>query len=57
MLVVEVIVWPEPSVGELGIMAAINWAVAGAALFAVARLASLRKPASGVGAAAAAGVR
>ena len=49
VLAVEVIVWPEPSAGELGIMAAINWAVAGAAIFAAARLVSLSTPARGLG--------
>ncbi len=57
VLAVEVIVWPEPSVGELGIMAAINWAVAGAALFVATRTVSLRTPAPGPGAAAAAEAR
>ncbi len=57
VLAVEVIVWPAPSVGELGIMAAINWAVAGAAFFAAARLVSLSTPAPRLGAAAALGVR
>ena len=42
VLAVEVLVWPEPSIGELGIMAAINWVVAGAAFFVASRAVSLR---------------
>ncbi|MCI0779619.1 MAG: NADH-quinone oxidoreductase subunit H, partial [Chloroflexi bacterium] len=48
VLAVEVIVWPEPSVGDLAIMAAINWPVAGAAFFVAARLVSLGTRAPGL---------
>ena len=57
VLAVEVIVWPEPSVGDLAIMAAINWPVAGTAFFVAARLVSLGTRAPGLGVGAAVGVR
>ena len=44
VLAAEVIVWPEPSIRELGIMAGINWAVAIAAVFLASRMMSLRGP-------------
>ena len=44
VLATETIAWPEPSIRELAIMSAINWAVAIVAFVAVSRMVSLGKP-------------